>query len=242
MPALLPFAWTRQSTRRHRRAQPATARDEYEQRPARDAERDARCFFQKQACSPAASARLLGTSSRRRSSRPARSCSGRGAGAGRPRNQRPARLRCCGKAAATSRPRRGPTQDLRGDEPCRSVHRGVCLRYVTLSGSATLIETSPPHSPPAGRGQRRGRSSANRGGTRAGDGRHDRGRRGVRRCHRDCGRGGRWVRVRDPPHAVLIQAAARQQGSGFRCGLGPSRSATSPRPRFPERVDAAGAR
>jgi hypothetical protein len=32
--------------------------------------------------------------------------------------------------------------------------------------------------------------------------------------------GGRWVRVRDPSHAVLIQAAARQQALGFRCGLG----------------------
>ena len=32
---------------------------------------------------------------------------------------------------------------------------------------------------------------------------------------------------------TLIQTAARQQALGLRCGLGPSRSGTSPRPRSP---------
>jgi hypothetical protein len=44
--------------------------DEYEQRPARDAGRDARCSFDKRASSPAGSSRLLGTRSKRLVPRP----------------------------------------------------------------------------------------------------------------------------------------------------------------------------
>jgi hypothetical protein len=47
----------------------ANASDDYEQRPARDAGRDARCSFDKRASSPAGSSRPLGTRLRRRRQR-----------------------------------------------------------------------------------------------------------------------------------------------------------------------------
>jgi hypothetical protein len=70
----------------HRFERPLAAElDEYEQQPTRDAERDARCSFDKPASSPAGSSRLLGTKRRRQ----------------RTPHRAPPRSCICNKAAAT---------------------------------------------------------------------------------------------------------------------------------------------